>query len=523
MKRLLFIVTLFIGLSSSSAQIQQGYRNPVIPGFYPDPSVCRVGNDFYLVTSSFQYFPAVPIFHSTDLINWEQIGHCLTRSSQVDLKGANVWSGLFAPTIRYNDGVFYMITTNVSGNGNFLVHTTNPAGEWSDAVKIKQGGIDPSLYFEDDKCYLVSNPDNYITLCEINPMTGEQLTESKRIWIGTGGRYPEAPHIYKKDDWYYLLISEGGTEYGHKVTIARSRYIDEPYESNPANPILTHINRNMQHSPIQGVGHADLIEAPDGSWWTVFLAFRPQSDMHHLLGRETFLAPVRWDKNAWPVVNGDGSVALEMNVPTLPQQPFAKMPVRTYFNTDTLGFEWIHIRNHYPENYIFHNNRLRLKTTSVTLNDFNDSPTLVCRRQQHMDFMAETSVELQKASVNDEAGLTVYMLETSHYDLFVKQLPDKKQALTLRYHLGELSHIENEIILPNGKVQLRVKGERDYYTFEYATDGKTFHHLGRMNSRYISTETAGGFTGVMLGMYAVSSLPSSKGYADFEYFEYQGE
>lgn len=158
----------------------QGYKNPVIPGFHPDPSVCKAGDDYYLVNSSFQYFPGVPLFHSKDLVNWEQIGNCLTRESQLNLKGANGGSGIFAPTIHYNDGVFYMITTNISGKGNFLVHTTDPKGEWSEPVWLEQGGIDPSLYFENGKCYMVSNPDGYINLCEIDPMTGKQLTPSKR-------------------------------------------------------------------------------------------------------------------------------------------------------------------------------------------------------------------------------------------------------------------------------------------------------------------------------------------------------
>ena len=166
------------------------------------------------------------------------------------------------------------LSLSLPGKGNFLVHATDPHGPWSEPVWLEQGGIDPSLYFEDGKCYLVSNPDVGIFLCEIDPMTGKQLTPSKRIWNGTGGRHPEGPHIYKKDGWYYLLISEGGTEYGHKVTIARSRSIDGPYTGNPANPILTHINMNAQYNPIQGTGHADLVEAPDGSWWLVCLAFR---------------------------------------------------------------------------------------------------------------------------------------------------------------------------------------------------------------------------------------------------------
>lgn len=519
MRKMMLMLGLVASLCSFS-QNRQGYQNPVIPGFHPDPSVCRVGEDFYLVNSSFQYFPGVPLFHSKDLVHWEQIGHCLTRPSQLPLHEASAWGGIYAPTIRYNDGIFYMITTNVSDKGNFIVHTTDPRGEWSEPIWLEQGGIDPSLYFEDGKCYLVSNPGNCIYLAEINPMTGKQLTESKRLWTGTGGRYPEAPHIFKKDGWYYLLISEGGTEYGHKATIARSRHIDGPYDSNPANPILTHINMNAQDSPIQGTGHADFVQAPDGSWWLVCLAFRPQSGTHHLLGRETFLAPMRWDENAWPVVNGNGTIALQMDVPTLPQHPMAEKPVRTIFRDGKLAPEWVYIRNNHPKNYTFASGKLRLKATPVSLNNGKDSPTFVGRRQEHISFTATTSVQLQQASTADEAGLTVYMLESSHYDLLVKQLADGKQAVTLRYQLGAMSHTEKAIILPQGKVQLRIKGSNDTYSFEYSTDGKNFKELGKMDTHYISTETGGGFTGIMLGMYAASGSDASKGYADFEYFDY---
>ncbi len=425
-------ILLFLAISCFG---QEGYSNPVIPGFYPDPSVCKAGDDYYLVNSTFEYFPGVPVFHSKDLVNWKQIGNCLTRESQLDLKNCAPSGGIYAPTIRYHEGTFYMITTNVCDKGNFVVHTENPAGEWSEPVWLKQGGIDPSLYFEDGKCYLVSNPDMGIFLCEINPMTGEQLTASKRIWNGTGGRHPEGPHIYKKDGWYYLLISEGGTEYGHKVTIARSRDIDGTYESNPANPILTHINQNAQNNPIQGTGHADFIEAEDGSWWMVCLAFRPQTGSHHLLGRETFLAPVRWDKNAWPVVNGDGTIALQMDVPTLPQYSVAPKPARTTFESGKLSPEWIHLRNPKAENYSFTpQGMLRLKMTPVSLNSM-DSPTFVGRRQQHIDFTASTSVELQKARPQDEAGLTVFMENHSHYDLSVRQDAGKQQSVILRYRL----------------------------------------------------------------------------------------
>ena len=521
MKQTLLLFLAFIGLCTF-VHAQQGYKNPVISGYYPDPSVCRVGDDYYLVNSSFEYFPGVPLFYSKDLIHWEQIGNCLTRPSQLPLEKARVSGGIYAPTIRYHEGRFYMVTTNVTDKGNFLVHTTDPAGEWSDPVWIKQGGIDPSLFFEDGKCYFVSNPNQQLVLCEINPLTGEQLTESKTIWAGTGGRFPEAPHIYKKDGWYYLLVSEGGTQYGHCATIARSRGIYGPYESNPANPILTHINVSTQRSPIQGTGHADFVEAADGSWWMVCLAFRPQSGRHHLLGRETYLAPVRWDKDAWPVVNGTGTISLQMDVPTLPQHPFMQEPARTEFKNGKLGPEWIYLRNPHMDNYaVTSKGKLRLTATTTRLDEIA-SPTFVGRRQKDMRFTAVTSVELNNATQQDEAGITVFMNNQSHYDLFIRQSPDKKmQFVTLRYRLGKLTHIEKEISLPKAAVQLRVQGENDFYTFSYATNGNDFIEMGKMNTHYLSSETAGGFTGIILGLYAVSETVSSKAYGDFGFFEYQ--
>ncbi len=522
MKNLIQLLAIIITCSCFATK-PSGYKNPVIPGFHPDPSICKAGDDFYLVTSSFEYFPGVPLFHSKDLVNWKQIGHCLTRSSQLPLEKCGVSAGIYAPTIRYHNGTFYMITTNVSSKGNFIVHTKNPADEWSEPVWLKQPGIDPSLYFEGDKCYLTSNPDNCIYLCEINPLTGEQLTTSKVIWGGTGGRYPEAPHIYKKDGWYYLMISEGGTEYGHKVTIARSKQIDGPYESNPANPILTHINVNAQLSPIQGTGHADLIQANDGSWWMVCLAFRPQSGLHHLLGRETFLAPVRWDKNAWPVVNGNGTIDVNMEVPTLPLQPVKEVSDTTDFDEKQLGFEWNFLRNPRNENYSLSEKKgcLRLKASPVKLDDI-DSPTFAGRRQEHINFTATAVTDFFETQNGDEAGLTVFMNNKSHYDIFLRQTSGKR-TLVLRYRLGELTHTACEINVPKGQIYLQVKGSNDYYSFAYSSDGKNFQPLGKMNVCYLSSETAGGFTGVYLGLFAASQNQTSKAYADFDKFIYSSE
>lgn len=521
MKKLSFVSLIVWAFLALPCVAQKGYDNPVIPGFYPDPSVCRVGDDYYLVNSTFEYFPGVPLFHSKDLVNWQQIGNCLTRESQLRLSQAGPSGGIYAPTIRHHEGIFYMVTTNVSDKGNFIVHTHDPAGEWSEPAWLEQGGIDPSLYFEGDKCYLTSIPEGYITICEVNPLTGEQLSEGRKIWKGTGGRYPEAPHIYKKDGWYYLLIAEGGTEYGHKITIARSRDIFGPYESNPANPILTHINENAQSNPIQGVGHGDFVQAHDGSWWMVFLGFRPQSGLHHLLGRETFLVPVRWDENAWPVVNGDGTAQLKMACQTLPLHPFKPAPARTLFNTEKLGMEWNYLYNPIESNYSLTERKgfLRLKSSTVALDERGVTPTFVGRRQQHIDCTATVALELNRAVLNDEGGLTVYMTNEHHYDLFMRQGNKETQIITLRYRLGNMQHVEKEVELPKGKFYLRVEGSNDYYSFAYSTDNKTFTSLGKMNVRYLSSETVGGFTGIYFGLYTASAT-KSKGVLDVEWFDY---
>jgi len=233
-----------------------------------------------------------------------------------------------------------MITTNIGRGGNFYVTATNPAGPWSDPIWIDVPGIDPDLFFDDDgKSYVISSP---FILYEINLETGELLTEGRKVWFGTGGRYAEAPHIYKKDGFYYLMAAEGGTEEAHSVTIARSNTIWGPYTDNRANPILAHANAAGQNYPIQGLGHADMIQAHDDSWWVVFHGYRKSVGypVHHILGRETCLAPVSWPKNGWPVINGNGTAQVNMTCPTLPLRPFPDKPERDDFESDTPGLEW---------------------------------------------------------------------------------------------------------------------------------------------------------------------------------------
>ena len=520
MRRLITILLAMTSIAAAAQPQQFGYTNPVIPGFNPDPSVCRVGNDYYLVTSTFQYFPGVPVYHSKDLIHWKQIGNCLTRASQLNLKDANCSGGIYAPTIRYNDGTFYMVTTNVSGKGNFFVTTTDPAGEWSDPIWLDQGGIDPTLYFEDGKTYMVSNPRNGLYLCEIDVTTGKRLTDSKLLWQGDGGRYPEAPHIYKKDGWYYLMIAEGGTEYGHSITIARSRDIHGPYESNPDNPILTNFSRLGQSKEIQGTGHGDLIEDQNGMWWIVFLGFRPQNGSHHLLGRETFLESVEW-YDGWPIVNGTGTADIQKQIATLPQVEVPALPMNRLAFGDKEPF-FLHLNTPVEENYQFvRDTVLRLKPTRITLDDAG-TPTFMAIRQDKFDFRLDTEVQLSSATLGDYAGLTVYMENNAHADIFLRQeKSSKKQCIVVEYSLYGLKYKACETVVKKGPVQLRVDGSKTGYTFFYRDEKGKWVEAGTLDTRLLSTETAGGFTGITLGMYAVSPKGGGFSYADFKYFRYR--
>ncbi|WP_258881348.1 glycoside hydrolase family 43 protein [Paenibacillus sp. sptzw28] len=273
------------------------YMNPVIPGFYPDPSVARRGEDYYLVTSSFEYYPGIPVFHSRDLVNWEQIGCVITRPEQLDLSERRSSRGIFAPTIRCCNGRFYVITTDVDGIGNFFVSAEDPGGPWSDPIRIPYGGIDPSLMFDDtDGTVYVTvqqgaDKNSHIIQYEIDISTGEALTEPVVIFRGDGGPWVEGPHLYRIHGMYYLIAASGGTGRYHREIAARSDKPYGPFVMLP-HPILTH-NRLDDH-PIQNTGHADLFEDGNGFWWAVFLGVRPVEGHHGVLGRETFLAPVHW-------------------------------------------------------------------------------------------------------------------------------------------------------------------------------------------------------------------------------------
>ncbi|MBC7587454.1 MAG: glycoside hydrolase family 43 protein [Chitinophagaceae bacterium] len=526
-KNILLISLLTIHLSL----IAQSYRNPVIPGFHPDPSVCRVGENYYLVNSTFEYFPGIPIWTSKDLIHWKQIGNVLNRASQLPLKNCKPSNGIYAPTIRYHNNIFYMVVTNVAGDRgykNFYVTATNPAGPWGEPIFYDQNGIDPSLFFDEDgKVYFLSNratkptDERAIYQSEIDIKTGKRISDIKQVWKGAGGSYVEGPHMYKKDGYYYLLTAEGGTAYGHTVAIGRSKNVWGPFESCPHNPILT--NR-MAYNIIQGTGHADLVQAPDSSWWMVHLAFRPAVDGIHFIGRETCVTPVEWKQGEWPVVNKIGQT--DEVIKQLPPNYQAQIPlpfttaVKTNFD-EPLSFEWLHLRNPDSSNYSLTERQgwLRLKGSAYSLYDW-ESPTFIARRQEHFNFSATTLIDFNPAKLNEEAGLTVMMDNRFHYDFYITT-NGKQRTLNLRYTLDSLNQLYKQIVLPLGNVALQVTGDKRNYTFSYKINNGIATKVGTLNTRFLGTEVSGGYNGVVIGLYATGNGVKSNAVADFDWFEYK--
>lgn len=505
---LFFLSTSLLAIASVPAST---YRNPVIPGFHPDPSIVRVGDDFYLVNSSFQYFPGVPIFHSRDLIHWEQIGNVLERKSQLPLANASSWLGIYAPTIRYNNGTYYLITTNVGNGGNFLVTAKTPAGPWSEPIWLKQQGIDPSLFFEGDTCWMVSNPDGHITLCSIDPQTGKQLTPSTVIWDGTGGRYPEGPHIYKKDGYYYLLISEGGTELAHHLTIARSKDIHGPYTANPSNPILTNCNHKGESKQIQGCGHGDFVQDGNGNWWVVFLAYRNYEGSYHHLGRETCLAPVTWQKNEWPVIYDGKAIDTVMHANTLPASGVKTAKTYYDFSEGKFSPEWIHLGQPITKNYEFTQHGIRLHASETT-SDETKPTTWVGLRQTSARCQFETEIDGRNLKNHGSAGIDIFQINDGHIQLSVTH-SGKGYKTSLRVKLKAIDYIVKSVVLNSPTVRLKVSSDGKMYNFSCMGRGQ-WQELGALNCSLLSTEVAGGFTGVTMGIFC-NGKPN--GYADFHY------
>jgi xylan 1,4-beta-xylosidase len=489
------------------------FSNPVIPGFYPDPSVCRVGDDYYLVASSFTFFPGVPIFHSKNLVDWVQIGNVLDRPAQLDLSGTLGWDswGVFAPTIRHHAGRFWMITTIVGDKGaqSFIVTAEDPSGPWSDPINLSIPGIDPDLCWDgENNCWVHFSGLAGIARGRIDDTTGEFLDEPVPTWSGSGLAHPEAPHLLERDGTWYLLIAEGGTESGHAVSIARGPSPTGTWQGNPANPILSHRSSGKS---IQNTGHGDLVEAPDGSWWMVHLGVRKQgvTPRFHVLGRETFLAPVTW-VDGWPVV---GHVESDMEVRPPGSGDPVNLQTRDEFAQGPLHPRWLAYRR--PTEAFSSFDRqpgwLTLAGTDATMD--SSEPAFVGRRQQHHRCRFRASVE---AGTSAEAGIAIRSDCDTHYGVAIKG-----DRVVAHARIGPLSQEVGEAAKPRGDAVLVIETHPnsrgpDFVRLGVEDATGTLQVLAELDGRYLSTEVTGGFIGRVVGMYAVG------GEAAFAWAEYEG-
>lgn len=510
------------------------YRNPILQGFYPDPSVTRVGDDYYLVTSTFSYFPGIPVFHSRDLVNWTQIGNAIDRPDQLDFKKLGLSRGVFAPTIQAKDGLFYILNTCVDCGGNFVITATNPAGPWSDPTWLPDldGGIDPSLFFDEDgRTWILNN----------GPPVGEPQYQGHRaIWIQEFDRktrksfgprtllvnggvdfskkpiWIEGPHIFKKDGWYYLSCAEGGTAEGHSQVILRSRSVTGPFLPNPANPILT--QRGLpgdRPNPITSAGHAQLVQTQKGDWWATFLAVRPYAGDFYTIGRETFLLPVTW-KDGWPQILALGETIPYVHArPDLPAGAEPSVPsngaftVRDEFADTRLPPYWMMARNPRSNWYALEGGALRLTARAEGLGD-NANPSFLGRRQQHRNATAETLVRFAPEKDGDRAGMTVFQNDDYWFFVGMKRVGGKA-VVTLDQREGPDAPrtgrtIATMPVAAGAPLRLRITVQDNRYSFAYAeaqgNAAPRWQTLGSIQTDSLTTRTAGGFVGSVFGVFA---------------------
>jgi alpha-N-arabinofuranosidase len=502
------------------------YRNPILAGYYPDPSVVRVGGDYYLVNSTFSWFPGIPVFHSRDLVHWRQIGNAIDRPGQLDFGKLGMSRGVFAASISYHDGTFFIVNTCVDCGGNFVITARDPAGPWSDPAWLKTvDGIDPSLFFDTDgRAWLVSNgnpagPERYqghraIWLQEFDPK-GLKLLGTPRVIVDSGVDpaskpvWIEGPHLYRHKGAYYLMAAEGGTSVNHSEVIFKAASIEGPYVPAPSdvNPILTQRDLSPKRpNPISATGHADLIALPDGRWWSVFLGTRPYAQDFYNTGRETFALPVDWSGD-WPVILPHGKAVPRMPEQPLPSADAAAPPttgsfsVRDEFDRPKLGLEWMTMRAAPP--YQLDKGELVL-TPGDGLGDFGH-PAFVARRLQHRDAVVTTEMRFTPgdgeaaglaALQNDEFFLTIALTRgASGPEIRVARRAGAKDP-------ADGVTVAERPIAASGPIRLRISFRGGVCDFAYAT-GKQWIVVARgVDATNLSTAKAGGFVGTMVGPFA---------------------
>lgn len=509
------------------------YYNPILPGWYSDPSVCTNGEDYFLVTSTFTYYPGVPLFHSTDLINWKQIGHVLNRPSQlINMEGQGVSGGIFAPAIEYNkyNNTYYMITTNV-GAGNFFVKTKDPFGAWSDPIYLPEvGGIDPSFFFDDDgKAYIINNDDapnnkpaysghRTIQIQAFDPINDKTIGPRK-ILVNKGAIpadnpiWIEGPHMYKINGKYFLMSAEGGTGDWHSEVIFRGDSPMGPFTPWEKNPILTQRSlKSERPNPITCAGHADLIQAKEGDWWALFLACRPINNQFENLGRETFLLPVKWSSDGYPYITHNDEVIPQIGrregVVRESSTTFGNFEVKDDFDSLSLGMEWLTLRGPASNLYSLqtHPGYLALQCSPFNVSQ-KQTPAYVGRRIQHHKFEASTRMYFNFTPHHESAGMLLYKDEKHYYFLALSRSEAGYEISLLQSSIPTDVVLASQSLAKEGNwVDLKIVSTGTHYNFYYATTVGEWKLLAKnIDANFLSTALAGGFTGTTIGLYATSS------------------
>ncbi|SFL57604.1 glycoside hydrolase family 43 protein [Proteiniphilum acetatigenes] len=516
---------------------QRQYFNPILSGFYPDPSICRKGDDFFLVNSSFSYYPGIPIFHSRDLVNWTQIGFVLNRPSQLKLDGIRLSGGIYAPAIEYNphNDTFYVITTCVDGIGNFLVKTDDPfKGEWSEPITLPAvGGIDPSLFFDEDGSgYIVNNDapqgepeyDGHraIWLHRFDPATDQTFGEAKMIIDGGVDKsqkpiWIEGPHLYKINGKYYLMCAEGGTSVNHREVIFSANSLDESFILYENNPILTQKDLPEDRPEIvTSTGHADIIETADGEWYAVFLGCRPYKGNYYYTGRETFLLPVTWE-NGFPVILPQGeSVPVVVDKPDLSPAPnflTGNFVWEDRFGSKKLGYDWLFVRTPIDPWWRIEDDAMKIDAIQRRIYDI-DNPAYIGRRIQHLDFEFSVEMDFVPQSETELAGICCFQNEK--YNIILGKTMDGDQPVIVLY-LADGESVPARLYsqaIPDEyaatPVILSIKAENTYLRFDVTyVDGTRMTVAEEIDTAFLTTEKAGGFVGATVGMYATSVHPGN--------------
>jgi xylan 1,4-beta-xylosidase len=518
-------------------------QNPVLRGFFPDPSICRVGDDYYIANSTFEWFPGVTLSHSRDLVNWRLVGQALTRSSQLDMRGDPNSGGIWAPCLTHADGLFWLVYTDVRGwTGsfkdvrNFLVTSPSIEGPWSEPVFMDGVGFDASLFHDDDgRKWFVQmiwdhrpgrNQFGGIVVQEYDAKARKLVGPRTRIFGGTELGLVEGPHLLKKDGFYYLTCAEGGTFTTHAETVARSRTLTGQYEAMPGNPLISSITDAT--NPIQSAGHGCLVETPAGDWYLAHLGRRPIVNGRSVLGRETSIQKIVWDKDGWPrLAQGGVLPAVEVPGPGLPEQKWPAIPDRDDFDEKTLDPQWQSLRlPAMPDNASVTERPgwLRLKGRESIVSRFDQ--TLIARRQTAFHVVASTCFEFAPESYQQMAGLVAFYSTDNFYYLFVTRADHAKLALGLMAcERGNISYpVEKEFdVSHQERVYLRVEIDMARLRFYRSADGKEwFPVAGEYDASILSDEHAMpiGFTGNFVGM-ACQDISGSGKAADFDWFEYR--